>query len=321
MVPTSLALVRQRNPLVNLAGAAAFEVGRRAFGEVFRRGTRLASERVADFVLPDPQRRRLNTLATEAQRLDPMARHSTRFIRRAGRVVGRRRRPRFRARRGGRYGSVRRRRGRSGANMGLRLPMQATLKFKTCAEFTMGLASNPADEKHFVANGVFRPLGGTNTSQPFGFDQWSAFYERYTVYGTKIKIRFRNRAGIDIIAGMTWNREAGWTPNAKTLIATKCGYNTRWKHLAAPITTKRVKDIGTIQMYRGIRQILQRGEVADETMSAVLSANPASQLFCHAWVMAADSVGDIALNKVDLEVTMIQYTLLKNRTELAESVV
>lgn len=70
------------------------------------------------------------------------------------------------------------------------------LKYYATVNFTTGSGIIIKDYL-FRGNSLFDPdyqLGGT---QPLGYDQWSAFYNRYMVFGSKIRVQFINLSSLD----------------------------------------------------------------------------------------------------------------------------
>lgn len=75
--------------------------------------------------------------------------------------------------------------------------MLAKLRYDEYIELDGGLVA-VADKRIFRTNSVFDPDFSTTGFQPYGFDQWSAFYDRYTVIGCKIRVTFvNNQLGLD----------------------------------------------------------------------------------------------------------------------------
>lgn len=80
-------------------------------------------------------------------------------------------------------------------------PKRKLVKLRYVQEITIdaGLSSYAVHE--FRANSVFDPDFTGVGHQPMGFDEWSALYERYTVYGSKINVMFAPPTATSIIPG------------------------------------------------------------------------------------------------------------------------
>lgn len=67
-------------------------------------------------------------------------------------------------------------------------PTNRIVKMRYCTPFQLDSTSGYV-EQAFRANGLFDPDFSGTGHQPLGHDQWSVFYNRYTVLGSKITIR------------------------------------------------------------------------------------------------------------------------------------
>lgn len=269
-------------------------------------------KRVAASSSRSRKRRAIETLAEEAERIDPMARRRPNRFGRSSFRGGRRTFKRI-FRRGRRRGIMRR-----AKRMGMTLPKNAMIKFRTCLRTTIGDAT-PFAQIHFNANSVNDPFGATSGIQPFGHDQWGNFYSGYTVRACKLKVTFKNLSPVDCYVGIVFNDDAVWDPATNGVQATKCGYNIRKVYLRALNAGAATSQIRTVTLYRTIRGILQRGDPHDEAMSAAIGSNPSALCFCHVFAMEESGAINIGTNLIVCQVEMIQYTVLKNRVDLAAS--
>lgn len=154
----------------------------------------------------------------------------------------------------------------------------------------------------FRGNGAFDPDAAAGGQQPLGFDQWSAFYRRYRVIGSKVTIEgvanSAISAGIGIVPIHTntlyTNRdEAAEAAYEKSVIVGQAN-STNYAKLTHSMTTA---------VMRGAPVNLTRYE---EDYNALISANPTKEWYWHTY---AYGIGGSGLSfTVDLEVK-VEYDI------------
>lgn len=69
-------------------------------------------------------------------------------------------------------------------------PKRKLVKLRYVQEVSLDPGLSSFSVYEFRANSVFDPDFTGTGHQPMGFDEWSALYERYTVYGSKINVMY-----------------------------------------------------------------------------------------------------------------------------------
>jgi hypothetical protein len=90
---------------------------------------------------------------------------------------------------------------------------RVTLKYAEHITLNPGTASNPAIA-YYRAGSCFDPTYAVGGHQPLGFDQWTAFYQHYTVIASTIKVTFmpaRTTTGGPIMYTITLKSAAAYT--------------------------------------------------------------------------------------------------------------
>lgn len=67
-------------------------------------------------------------------------------------------------------------------------PRTKPIKLKYVTQITLSPSDNTAINREFRANSLYDPEVAVGGHQPYGFDQLSAFYQHYTVIGSKITV-------------------------------------------------------------------------------------------------------------------------------------
>ncbi|QOW18372.1 capsid protein [Amazon milk frog associated circular DNA virus] len=143
------------------------------------------------------------------------------------------------------------------------------IKFKTQISWSVTTsASTGGDTIVIQANSIADPLLSAGTAQPYGFDQWAAFYNRYFVSAAKITLRMLPGASTteDIIYGVFPSANSGFTetdfstrdlmelPYVKVRVMghqtatpqTLTNYMTSYKISGGQLTISELTGIGTI---------------------------------------------------------------------------
>lgn len=173
--------------------------------------------------------------------------------------------------------------------------------------------SGAAIQSHiFAANSVFQPDVTTDDHQPLGYDQYSPFYERYVVMGSRISCQFLSReASEGIIASVQLDTQSAASLNILTEIenrnvAYRClaGYNSR-----SPAVLKRT--------FSARKFFSVRDPPGDPTLVALTSANPSNAAYYIVTCERMDGVS--AMAEVQILVTLTYSALLFDPKDIAQS--
>lgn len=222
----------------------------------------------------------------------------------------------YRRRYAGRYKSTKK---ISKKKLGVIVPDEAWIKFKYTyfIQDTAG-AGNTTVVECFRGNGPYDPYQTGIGTQPQGFDQWlgaNAFYQRYYVSASKIKVVLDNQTPNDgtiitvipskdvySIASSASNAVYMQPYNMTKYLAEQGNGNTRAKFLYYMTTNK---------MWG------QRGCEVEEDFSALYNTTPANQWYWN--IIIQSSSGTVGVTKVSGFVTVTYYCKCFFRTALANS--
>lgn len=192
--------------------------------------------------------------------------------------------------------------------------MWVKLKYRTSV--TLVSTVQAYDEHVFRGNSIFDPdvTSGTN-GQPTGADQWAAFYARYYVAGSKIKIKAINKEASEVAQVMLWpSIQSTWDyatqspteyPYTKSTILAAAGSNNT-AHMGHYMTTQKVYG--------------RRGTEYESNFIGNLAAtggtNPTNDWY---WILA--STNPQGNNEIDMvvDVKLTYYVKMFNRIDITES--
>jgi len=102
----------------------------------------------------------------------------------------------------------RRRRGRRGGKRRIRrippqlAPMRKVVKLKSTFHLSVSAADGSLDSEQIQLNAMSDARAAGGAEQPLGYDQWAAFYKKYTVIGYKVFVTFANHAAYATCVGV-----------------------------------------------------------------------------------------------------------------------
>ena len=85
------------------------------------------------------------------------------------------------------------------------VPDSKVVKMRYVDQFTIDPGLGTAGHISLRANGLFDPYVPVGGHQPYSFDQYMEFYNRYTVLGSKITVTFS--AGTQMTVGINLTKE------------------------------------------------------------------------------------------------------------------
>lgn len=180
-------------------------------------------------------------------------------------------------------------------------PSQMRVKLKYCACFNAPVAATapgaaPGYAASFRANSAYDPDAALGGSAATGFVQWSQFYQKYTVVGSKMSIRVLDQdtgssttGTVNGLYGITLRDSAApiVPPTVIALVtdadAVHSGYDS-W-HAAATIS----KSVN-VSKYFGVENLLDNNELSGGT-GTTLGSNPGREIFYYMWLSQAPGTG------------------------------
>lgn len=178
--------------------------------------------------------------------------------------------------------TLKNRRKRSFQKVGRHLPLAPFMK-RTLRYMETGLVLNPgvagiAADYVFSANGIYDPNVTGTGHQPLGFDQLMTFYNKYTVIGSKIQIRFES---IDTV----YSHFVGCSLKSESTVILSGQQNieqgeTAWKYLSINTGSQM-----TALITRGFsaKKMFGKNVITEDILQGTSSANPTTQYYYHVW--------------------------------------
>jgi len=161
-------------------------------------------------------------------------------------------------------------------------------------------------------NNIYDPEFATGGGQPYGFDQWAGFYQKYLVYGSKISVGFlqNNASGLN-----SENLQFSIVPSIEDSLSLGSTSATLWE---IPYSTARIsnayKGPTRITRYMSTGKLfgLNKGEVTNREaeFGATMSSGPASEFYWHIFVGDSGQFSDWGCT---INITMTYYCRLRER--------
>lgn len=171
----------------------------------------------------------------------------------------------------------------------------------------------PIDDYVFRGNGCFDPDFAVGGAQPLGYDQWSAFYRRYRVRGSKITVRCSNNAAIDATAYIVaMNTSSGIVDRNQIMEMTYSKFT--------PLSNDAGQPAIQHELYCSTAQV--RGSPADivqyeADLSALVTTTPTQEWF---WHVGGIGYGSSANNfDINMDITVTYYVDFYDRETLSRS--
>lgn len=161
------------------------------------------------------------------------------------------------------------------------VPMQQTVRLNYDEYFELDPgAIAVADKRVFSINSLFDPDRSTAGFQPYGFDQWSAFYDKYTVIGAKIKVTFTREGSTDevdvypqvcCIAAM----------QSSTGLADIRRYTSSTRNVSGVIQADTSGKLVKTLKINPNRFLGVKNPIGEDSVTAAITANPSQECFFH----------------------------------------
>lgn len=191
------------------------------------------------------------------------------------------------------------------------MPDQLLTKLKY-GDIINGGALGTAGHAIWRGNSLFDPDQTFSGHQPLGFDQFSAFYNKYYVIGCSMKIVIANSATVPAVTLCTL-RPSNTTTGGATIPGV----------IEKPRTVKRVIPAGgnstvTLQMYQNtLKQFgKNKSEYMAEDLSAATITDPLLEWYWHLQYQAPDGVSQV---NVQGYFEMTQFVVFFDRKRLNQS--
>lgn len=197
---------------------------------------------------------------------------------------------------------------RSGNNKFLPDAIQTKLTYAD--QLTLTSTAGAVAIQQYAFNNIQDPdytNGGTN-HQPMGYDQLSALYEEYIVYGCSYKIK---------VIGYS---DTGVLTVTKTDDATQVGTSDWVNMIEQPYTQQRYLQIGAVKPtiikgYMGVKKLRGQSKY-DDYQTTLTGASPSNQVFLNLNYQTFDKA---STSSIDCVVTLKFYCKFKGRVQLASS--
>lgn len=156
----------------------------------------------------------------------------------------------------------------------------------------------------FRANSVFDPNFTGTGHQPLGHDEWTNFYNRYCVLGSRMTAIFSSQTTVvssgSALVGISLKNTTVTEPDLNTLIESK-------KATTRMMTTSGARQSVTVRKNFSMKKHFQVTSAAADTglyEAALGSGNPTEQAYYHVFIAPTSSSYDVAATTVSV---LIEY--------------
>ena len=191
---------------------------------------------------------------------------------------------------------------------------RAILKLRYCDDVSIDTTAGAAAGHVFRANSVFDPDLTAAGHQPYGFDEWSNFYNHYTVLGAKITVNYTSESalvgGVTNV-GISLQAASAVTTNptlAKEKGSTSYGILTGLQALGKKTLSKTF----SAKKFFGVPNVID-----GDRFTSGIAANPSEEAFFVVWVGSVAGADDP--NPVNCAVTIEYIVALTEPKTLAQS--
>lgn len=169
----------------------------------------------------------------------------------------------------------------------------------------------PAGQREFKLNSLYDPDSSGVGHQPYGLDQWAAFYNKYRVFAVKMEVTAANSdpsAAVIIALTASPTQQSLFyvsrfqeLPRVKTLVLSSEVGGT---------SSKRLKYKAYLPKIAGLTSAQYR---ADEDYEATFGADPADLIYGYFGVQALNSYSTSAATSCQVRIKITQYAEVYDR--------
>lgn len=200
-----------------------------------------------------------------------------------------------------------------GKSLPLICPDKMQIKLRYHEDVTATSIAGAFAEHSYSANSLFDPRQSLGGEQPPGFDEWSAFYNRYRVLSSTIKVEL-----IPLTNTLTSMVDCVILPSRSnpSLLTTFDAIRTNTFAKHAICTNLDAGDIKTVANYVNIGKFMGEDIRTQNIFSALISSDPNTQVFWQIFTTAADGASE---HTIRLRITISYWGEMFDRKELNES--
>lgn len=194
------------------------------------------------------------------------------------------------------------------------VPDRKLVRMRYVDAVNLNPAAGAANSNVYAANDLFDPDVSGVGHQPLGFDQWMAFYDHFTVLGSKCIVRAWNgTAASPAVAFINLNDNSSISATLSTIAELN---NTTRKPLALSAAGGSIQTILS-RSFSAKRFFGNRNPMADDEQSGSASSSPTERAYYIVGCYPLDHAADLGNITVEVE---IQYTaMFHERKDLTQS--
>lgn len=181
------------------------------------------------------------------------------------------------------------------------MPYSIARKLKSVVQISIDPAIAPSIGVNTIKlSSAFDPTGAFGSGQPLGFDQYAALYNRYAVVGWSVKMEY-------VTTDNTAATVIGFCPVVSSTTLTQYEHYKELPGCVSRVVTPDT-DRGVLFTRGSVRRyLLPRGAkmLADDTVTASVTADPTRMLHGHVFAAAMDNAADIQPIKVIITLTQL----------------
>lgn len=193
-------------------------------------------------------------------------------------------------------------------------PIPDRLFLKMAYSDNIQILSGAAPGSAIYRSSIFDPQLAIGGHQPFGRDQWAAFYNSYIVYGIGYEIEFIN-------SSVSQQMEVAVVLKNSTLITTSMNtiYEKPYGKTQIVGIEGSGKNIRKIKGYMSVSKqhgIPKQKVKLDNEFSSLMTTNPAKEAYIHIYTQAIDGLAAVTMH---VRLSLTYYTQLFDRVPLTGS--
>jgi hypothetical protein len=186
------------------------------------------------------------------------------------------------------------------------IPDRTLIKMRYVSDIVLNPAAGSTASYVYSCNGMYDPDITSTGHQPMGFDQWMAFYQHYTVLGSKLSCSFASSnadltTGAAIVGVAQRATSTAVSTNSSTLRERP---NTRWRYLRPLYSGQRT----TVTSRFSARKFFGKpkgGVLTEIDLKGNASSNPAEEAYWHIFAAGVQDTYDAGVISVNITLSFV----------------
>lgn len=188
------------------------------------------------------------------------------------------------------------------------VPDRLFVKLKYQERISLSNTTGALSSYLFSGNSIYDPNHTGTGAQPAGFDQWAAFYNRYTVRGSKMSVQFAN---------VQTTNAAAAVENVLVAVNDTTGYTDLDAASANPYMRRTLytptNGFPVLKSFMSTKKIVGQRMVDDDTYGSAVTTSPVDQWYWQILSLPVDRLSSLTQYAY---VTIVYYVEFHDRKQL-----